>query len=68
MGSTSDAGMGSTSGQASGVGKGSINGQASCASRSWTNGAAVKNLGEKRTKGSGSSRLLKLPVLGEKGK
>uniref|UniRef100_A0A2N9J8Y1 Transposase MuDR plant domain-containing protein n=1 Tax=Fagus sylvatica TaxID=28930 RepID=A0A2N9J8Y1_FAGSY len=68
MGSTSDAGMGSTSGQASGVGKGSISGQASCASRSWTNGAAVKNLGEKRTKGSGSSRLPKLPVVGEKGK
>ena len=60
--------MGSTSGQASGTGRNSISGQASSASRSWINGAAVKNLGEKRTRGSGSSRLPKLPVVGGKGK
>uniref|UniRef100_A0A2N9F2M6 Zinc finger PMZ-type domain-containing protein n=1 Tax=Fagus sylvatica TaxID=28930 RepID=A0A2N9F2M6_FAGSY len=54
--------------QASGAGRGSISGQASGASRSWTNGAAVKNLGEKRTRGNGSSRPPKLPVIGGKGK
>uniref|UniRef100_A0A2N9H3T4 SWIM-type domain-containing protein n=1 Tax=Fagus sylvatica TaxID=28930 RepID=A0A2N9H3T4_FAGSY len=40
-GSTSGAGIGSTSGQASGVGKGSISGQASGASRGSTSGSAV---------------------------
>ena len=80
MGSTSGAGMGSTSGQASGagrgsisgqasgVGRGSISGQASSANRSQINGAAVKNLDQKRTRGSGSSRPPKLPVVGGKGK
>ena len=47
---------------------GSTNGQASGASRSWTNGAVIKNLGEKRIRGSGSSRPPKLPVVGRKGK
>ena len=67
MGSTSGACMGSTNGQASGAGRGSISGQTSGASRSWTNSAAVKNLGEKRTRGNGSSRPPKLPVVGGKG-
>ena len=60
--------MGSTSGQPSGASKGSISGQASGASRSWTNGTTVKNLGKKRTRGSGSSKPPKLPVVGGKDK
>uniref|UniRef100_A0A2N9G1J5 SWIM-type domain-containing protein n=1 Tax=Fagus sylvatica TaxID=28930 RepID=A0A2N9G1J5_FAGSY len=68
MGSTNGAGMGLCSGEVSGAGRGSICGEASGASRSWTNGAAVKNLGEKRTRGNGSSRPPKLPVGGGKGK
>ena len=67
-GSTSRVGIGSTSGQASGAGKGSINGQASGASRSSTSGSAVQNVGEKRTRGGGSSRPPKLPLVGGKGK
>ena len=67
-GSTSRVGIGSTSGQASGAGKGSINGQASGASRSSTSGSAVQNVGEKRTRGGGSSRPPKFSLVGGKGK
>ena len=54
MGSTSGAGMGSTSGQASDAGRGSINDQASGVSKGSTSGAAVQNVGEKRIRRSGS--------------
>ena len=67
-GSNSGAGRSSTSGQASGAGKGSVSGQASGASRGSTNGAVVQNVGEKRTRESGSSRPSKLLVVGGKGK
>ena len=60
--------MGLTSGQASSAGMGSISGQASGASRDSTSGAAVQNVSEKRTRGSGSSRPPKLSVVGGKDK
>uniref|UniRef100_A0A2N9J0T5 Uncharacterized protein n=1 Tax=Fagus sylvatica TaxID=28930 RepID=A0A2N9J0T5_FAGSY len=62
-------GRGATSGVSNGAGRGSgASSGAGRRQRSWTNGAAVKNLGEKRRRGSGSSRPPKLPVVGGKGK